>query len=251
MKKGSFIFDKNHAEDFGDGIFVIRDYYNKSYHYTIYNKKTHKMFMIDDSYIASDRAVRGIIYGRQGGYISFDGENQASLPYHYAIFPDGRFCETEEFTWATDGKLIKKCVDHIEILDTVRHTRVSFPLPNLEIEDIKFDGNYALVKLIDSHEKRYFTVIDKNGTQRFEPIPYHYRGPKSFVTSIDFSEGIVIYCSMKNENTLLCAMDTKGNQFISESDGFVELSAFRKNRALVKRENGEEGFIKKRFFGKI
>ena len=112
--------------------------------------------------------------------------------------------------------------------------------PTNMVSEIKFEGDYGLVQIAGLDYNSYFTVIDKDGKQLFEPILYHnsYHVGKRVLR-----EGLLVYytkvVSEGSTENRAAVVDVNGNTVIPENAGYCYISNFSGGYAFAQK--GETG----------
>ena len=162
---------------------------------------------------------------------SLNGEEIRTSAY-FLLYTDGRFenydMQGKEFKTLINGYLCYEQDDNENVtyvLDTTSTdnkiiTYSKYPANN--IRSIYFDGDYGLVSIVGANGSLYFTVIDKNSNQKFEPIE-----TKSGTSSVVFSENTIIFI---NKEGKWCIADINGNVIVTE---YASISKFSSGIAMA------------------
>ena len=218
----------------GDNFFVYYYYTANSGNYFVYNINTGVGFQVG--------SVRGEINGDLycHGYLMTDENNEPYWIEECRIQPDGTVSEMDKYDKFSDGKLITyhtgyneetdKEEDFIEIYNVVTGKSVIYDDYSAErVESIQFEGAYGLVIIQGLDYNYYFTLIDENGNQQFEPISFSL-----YYGDLTYSDGVIVYNTLlKNKDTYV-VMDTQGNVLVPESAGYCWIGTFNNGLAAAR-----------------
>lgn len=217
----------------GDGVFSSYNYYNDDY--ILFNSNTNKSYLVENCRIYSDCFSNGVIYGHRSYYKSYisdysDRSKSKSLPSYFAIHADGTFEEVPAFTYAHGNLLISKESEYMSVLDKATNIKNEYTnFPSEMIYSVEFEGDYGLVVLNGADGKKYFTVIDKECNQKFDPISCKY-------TLISISDGRIVY---KNSDNICEVIDVNGNVIVSKTQGFTNITDYYDGIARATNDSGE------------
>ncbi|MBP3592185.1 MAG: DUF1508 domain-containing protein [Clostridia bacterium] len=210
----------------GGGIFVASSS-NREFHY-VYNSNTGQSYCLNHVFIHYESYFsQGVIYCQRTSKYGND------YPPYFAFYPDGTVEEVPAFTFAYNALLVNNRGEYMSIYDhESKTTHVYESFPKSMFNDIKFENDLALIILKGADGKKYFTVIDKECNQKFDPIVCQsaYINEDKIVYSIPSDSGEYIYEMI----------DANGNVIISKEQGYTYMSGFYHGITLVKK--GDEGF---------
>lgn len=222
---------------FGDGVFITYDYYGYNHHYIMYNTNTNRSYSLDECIIESNKFLNGVIYARvestgwddarlYSPYGSCD--NSVDLPNYFALRADGTFEELSEFTDSCGNLLINTNDEYMHILDRTNNTdEVYNVFPSDMIASVQFEEDFGLILLNGADGKTYFTVIDKNCNQKFEPVSCQKAA---------ISNGRIVY---QNYDNTYEVVDTNGNIIVSKSQGYTYIDPYNNGIAVAENSNGQ------------
>lgn len=95
----------------------------------------------------------------------------SEITSYIALNSNGTYEEISEFENETCGKLLRDNGDYLEINDYANNTTSTISkYSSSMIQSLLFYGDYGLLLLKGADKEIYFTLIDKNGNEKFEPI---------------------------------------------------------------------------------
>ena len=208
----------------GEGVFISYNSYRGT---VIYNSIKNEYFYFD-GVIETDFA-NGVAYGceidsshRIVGYFSIDlinGINEITEDEYIQNINKG-----QDYV-ISDGEYLQVYNAKTDIVSEYKN----FPRKMI---GYTWAGNYLLITINGADGKEYFTVIDKECNQLFEPIEYI----EDWYVSIELSNGRIAYqCS----EDVYEVVDLKGNRIISKEDGYTLISNFRNGLAYAKQGDQE------------
>ena len=182
----------------------------------------------------------------KSGYIYIDGSGNNMRDLCYRVYGSGIYKETVSYDYITDGMAIYVEDDSVMLLDIqTGKTGKYADYPASRVDNIEFLGDLAIVRLSGVDGKKYFTLIDKNGNQKFEPIEYEAYAYFCGETVLYFSE----YDAWGDDDKC-CVADSSGEaiaenleySYVSTgfSNGFAKVS--RGNDYIYINKNGEQVF---------
>ena len=224
----------------------------------VLNLDTNSVLWLRDTEILG--VHNGNIYGIGGAYYaSKEGaskrENGMKFPAYYCIKPDGTIEDIFDETWEdvfkygifTEGKLIHGhdrymipdadavYIYDLETRNVGKYTDYSTDM----VEGIDFFGDYGVVEIHGLDYNFYFTLIDENGKQQFEPIIYY--------DSIALNEGMIVYRTKfdgsDSKGHRYAVANTQGEVVVPESAGYCYISAFSDGLAVAQIGETEEWVI--------
>lgn len=222
----------------GEEWFVYYYYTGNRSHYQLYNYKTDATFLLGN--MAGE--IDGCIYFHN--YHIYD-EYWNETYYEYAcILPDGSVEEAPQFTSVSNGKLIYEfCEYDYEINDTVNYfsiydvktdTKVIYDDYSTNmVQSIDFVDEYALVTIRGLDYNYYFTLIDENGVQQFEPIMYY--------AVVTYQENRIIY--QATQEGMYIVADTQGNIIIPESAGYSYIGEYSNGLTVAQIAKTEDWVV--------
>jgi len=110
----------------------------------------------------------------------------------------------------------------IDLSDYIIDSSYNNPLP-------EFTDGYCLLSLNNPQGTRFFTIIDKNGNQMFEPI----YNANSALSSLSLNCGLVVF---RKEDGSYAVIDTSGNN-VADLGKVRSVSNYSDDAALVKGDN--------------
>lgn len=224
-----------------EDMLLFDDYYGYNHHYTIYNTKTKQTIWLKGATIQG--AFDGVIYVKNGdwlGGISFDGKEWLDIYEYFCIYENGNYEEISPFSTITDGKMIIRGEEYVEILDLKTQKKVTYTVYEKEmVKNVFFEGEYGLITLSGKDGNSYFTLVDKNGVQQFSPIQY--------VQAVNYSDGVISYAveysGWSYGDCLMCAVNERGEVLIGENSGFCIIGAFNSGIAIAMDKKTEKIFF--------
>ncbi len=221
----------------GEDWFVYYYYTANRPYYQLYNYKTDVTVLLGN--IAGE--FENYIYAKNVYYLD---ENEESQRMEYArISPNGELEETQPFTYISDGKLIYERseedeetgveIDQVEIYDIKTGTTVIYDDYSTDmVLSIKFVNNYGIVEIRGLDYNFYFTIIDENGVQQFEPI---------MGVIEKYSESRIVYSESRYDINMV--VDLQGNVIVPKSAGYGYIGNFNGGLAVAQIEKTEEWVI--------
>ena len=188
----------------------------------------------------------GEIYSRGGAYHTdkkeaWDRVNGVEFPEYYRIKADGTIEDlcNEEYKKVfqegrfTNGKLVYEHneydreteteTDYVLIYDLLTGKAVTYTDYHTDmVYAIQCFDDYSFVKLEGKDYNYYFTAIDENGVELFEPIMYYY---------LVYSAGMAMYTTKYLGNYIV--VDGQGNVIVPESAGYEYISDFKDGFAFA------------------
>ncbi len=210
---------------FGEKVFVYHDYYSNSDHYVVFDCNKNITIGFNDCFIMSTAIVDGKFIVNRTGWNSnyctpYDryapslSENE--LPSESCLFSvDGSHEEIAEIKYAFDKIAIYEESGYIHIWNLKNNSIAQYnDFPASSIADISFVDEYGLLIIRGLDGNLYFTVIDENGEQQFDPKICECYTENIDNQYIRFNGDRIIY---KTKNGFYEMIDNKGNIIISES----------------------------------
>lgn len=221
-----------------EDILLFNDFYSYYNHYTIYNAKMKQTIWLN--YATIEAVFDSVIYVEKDHWmseISFDGEEWLETYDYFCIYENGCHQEIEKFSDIAGGKMIIRNGEYVELVDLQSGKKTTYTDYEKEmVKSIVFDGEYGLVTLSGKDGNSYFTLIDENGTQQFEPIQY--------IQDVCYSDGVICYTveysAWSYSDRLMCSVDTKGKTLISEDRNFCIIGAFEDGIAVAMDKETQE-----------
>lgn len=219
----------------GDGIFAIAvwtGYYHNDY--LFWNGNNGNMFYVsglevppnfkNEVAFVYDTSYSRIINPFDISNLNEDEEGVAT-PDYFLLYSDGTFkevdMENKELRGCSNGYIYYNAEDDenvtyiIDISSSNQSTFTYYEYPASMINSIDFVGDYGLVTINGANGNLYFTLIDKNGNQKFEPIETESYNGWSGTHSIIFSDDVIIF---KNTEEKYCIANTTGDIIVTEYD---------------------------------
>jgi len=217
----------------GSGVFAIAVwtwYYNNDY--VFWNAIDGNMFYVNnlEKQLAFEDGVAFVYptpYTENVQIISpFDIANLneekegAEAPAYFWLYSSGQFkaedLDGKDFIGYSNGYMYYTLEDvespiYVTSLDQSTVTYTDYPASMLH--SIEFVGEHALVTIHGANGNLYFTLIDKNGNQQFEPIETESYNSWQGTHSIVYSDGIVIF---KNVEKKYCIANTLGDVIVTD-----------------------------------
>ena len=217
----------------GDGIFAIVAW-NGYYHndYVFWNSNSGNMFYL--SGLESTPKFKNEVAFVYGTYYSKiinpldmsnlnTDEQGVETPEYFLLYSNGTFKEFDmkkkEFKGSSNGYIyytVEENENAIYIVDASSsnlNTVTYNKYPVHMINSIDFVDDYGLVTIHGANGNLYFTLIDKNGKQQFEPIETRSYTHWSGTHSILYSENTVIF---KNADEKYCIANASGDVIVTD-----------------------------------
>lgn len=179
----------------GDGVFFAEKRVSEETSGIVFfDAKDGSCYRIDGENIIQGEFANGVSYGRNGARITYYGEKGSrSLPASYRLGHGGVITAVDEIGDVIAGGAVRIRNGYYEFVCGDK-SFVYEGYPAKYVSDFKFFGEYVLVLLNGIEEQQFFTVIDSNGKERFDPIAY--------VEDARISDGAVVYkIQTEQENT--------------------------------------------------
>lgn len=219
----------------GEDYFVYDYYGGWRDNYIVYNYKTGNTYKIENGQIKG--AIDDLIYGC-GGEISYDEEDYEFLFDYYRLKPDGTIEELSEFTsvmgdWlvldqnSSSSNVVLRNVKTKEVFEYTAYAS------DRVLEIVSVEGGF-LVQIQGLDGNKYFTLLDKDGNQRFEPIKYY--------EDVFFDEeGLLVYRTGREMK--YAVVNVQGEVVVPESAGYCYISTFSDGLAVAQIEETEKWVI--------
>ena len=158
-------------------------------------------------------------------------------PAYYLLYNDGRYEEycmdgknfkgySNGYLWYTvDGDESNVYIE--DITSSNKNTFTYSEYPASMVESIEFNGAYALMTIRGANGNLYFTLIDKNGNQQFEPIETTSYSSFSGTHWVVFSDEKIIF---ENTDKKYCIANKKGEVIVTD---YAYIGAFTNNIAVA------------------
>lgn len=118
---------------------------------------------------------------------------------------DGTVEEIDSFDYCFGSLAVRRADRHLEITDySAGTTNIFSDFSQEHIQKISYSNGYLLLDIVGADRERYFSVLDRQGVQQFEPIKVNRAQIGDFV----FSEGKIIF---SDSSTTCGIVDCKGN----------------------------------------
>lgn len=226
----------------GDGIFALA-YWTGYYHsdYLFWNSQKGNMFYVSGLKVPPKfKDGVAFVHNTNGSKITTasnvaDPSKWVETPYYFLLYKDGTFkaydMNGKKFNGCSNG-FIYYSVDEktMYIVDITSPTFNIFTYnqyPPAQIESIDFVGDYGLVTIRGVNGHIYFTLIDKQGHQRFEPIEAISYESMLGKHSPVYSDETIIF---ENPDKKYCIADQNG-QIIATEYGYI--GAFSNDVAIA------------------
>lgn len=223
----------------GSGVFALAS----DGGYLFWNSETGAQFFLDNLGDIRPQFVDGAAFVHNADRASritapYPGDAE-STPSDYYLSADGsvRECDLDgNFVAYTDGLLVTRQNDTLLLGDAAA---VYDSYPASMVWRVAFDGDYGLVILKGADKYLYFTLIDRDGNQCFDPIKregsYRYDD-----CAIEYADGVVIF---KNAAECYCFVDETGR--VTETD-YLFLEPFADNLAAASLDGTNWVYINKK-----
>lgn len=212
----------------GDGAFMSDgnlNTYNKRYRNILYNSHTNCAYLINSD------------YGYITSYPEEEGAEKTDLPRKYIINPDGTAEAMPETAIDVRDNLVWMGTDTgIQILDRetgITREYTEFPIDMIRAVKYDSDSETFTVIIQGVDGKVYFTVIDKECNQKFDPIVSYPTGWNGIYYIYPGSNGRIAYC---DESGVYKVIDTDGNVIVPNTQGFTSIGAYSGGMALASKD---------------
>lgn len=177
-----------------------------------------------------------------GGTLSINNADLFSISKNFALNADGTYVELSEFICDSEGKLLRETDGHMEIFDYINNTTVILSDSNYSTSrypSIYYAGRKGLLILDGADGNRYFTLIDDNAKELFNPIIYC--GSFSSL-DINYSYGKIVACTEKG---IYNTYDENGT-VLAEGLAYKRINAFYDDIAVAVDEDDNFCYINSR-----
>lgn len=217
LTPGTKIPDNKSYKYFGEKVFVYYDYYGYNNHYVVFDCSKNTTIGFDCCTIKNTAIVDGkFIVNSGGGWSSNyctpygDSTENGLSSGSYLFSTDGSYKEINEIKYSFDKIAIYEESGYIQIWNLKNNSVAQYnDFPASSITGISFIDGYGLLAIRGLDGNFYFTVIDENGKQQFEP-----KICECNTKDIIFNGDRTIY---KTKNGYYEMIDNNGNLIISES----------------------------------
>ena len=183
------------------------------------------------------------VYGSDGWseiitpYDKSENNNGVEAPEYYLLHDDGTYEEynmngktflgySSGFLWYTvDGDENDLYIE--DITTSSRNIITYNEYRPSRISSISFKEKYGLLTIVGADSKLYFTLIDKNGKQQFEPIETTGYTNLWFGYDFSYSNEAIVF---ENADKKYCIADEKGNIIVTD---YTYISEFSNDIALA------------------
>lgn len=227
--------------------YFVNYYYSWGDNYIVYNYKTGVTYEIESGHIKGE--IDGLIYGR-GGEISYNNEDSDDLPDYYCLKPDGTVEELSEFTSVTGDWLVldedssssNVVLRNVKTKEVFEYTAYDSHRV-LEIISVE-SGFLVLIEGLDGN--RYFTLLDEDGNQRFEPIRLKYKYGSGDFVYIVYTDNMLVYLTKDGWDSThyrYAVANAQGEVVVPESAGYCYIGAFSDGLAVAQIGETEEWVV--------
>ena len=232
----------------GDGVFAIMVQSwagGGGNDFIFLNSNTGDMFYISRMGKQLSRFINGVtfVYGSHdwsniiNPYHKAEESEGVDAPAYYLLYNNGTYEEYsmagKNFRGYSNGYLwytVNDDANNVYIEDITSSSNNTFTYseyPASIIKSIEFHGNYGLVTIKGANRNLYFTLIDIDGNQQFEPIETTSYSSFSGTHWVVFSDEKIIF---ENTDKKYCMANKKGEVIVTD---YAYIGAFTNNIAVA------------------